>query len=145
MGISNVVSYKNPCKYICSEMSKITKGSPNLYILGFYDDIPGFIDRSVVPVGGQGVQRPRLIVASSRRTPIVVKLRGVLLPRPVRVIRLVLALGAFIPVLRGCFRPPFVLAERQTHHDAQQYDQQQRLPRPHLLVSLNTARLKASR
>lgn len=67
----------------------------------FLDDIPGIIDRSVAPVGGQGVQGFGVMVAVARRAPVVVQLRGVLLPHPLRVIRIVLALGAFIPVLRG--------------------------------------------
>jgi len=77
------------------------------------------------------------MVAGVRRVPIVILLR-VFFP-PVHVIGLIFALGAFIPVLHG----PFLLAKRQAYHrNAQQNDQQQWLPRPHLLVSLNTARLK---
>jgi len=131
-------------------------------------NVPGAADRAIVPEGGQFVDESKHVVIRCRdRSAIVVKLLRVLVyrflllpllpllplfpvlllgllfvPGPVRVIGLVLALGAFVPMLRGRrFRPPLLLAERQTHHrDAQHNDRQQRLPRPHRPVSLNTVR-----
>lgn len=101
-------------------------------------NIPGVVDRSVVSIGLVGQE-----VGVIGRVSIGLLLR-ILLPRLVRVIGIVLVLKAFIPVLRGRLWPPFLLAERQAHH-AKQNDQQQRLPRPHLLVSLKHRVLGSNR
>lgn len=93
--------------------------------------IPGIIDRSVVS------ESLALVVGGDGRVPIVILIRVLFLL--VRVIGLILSFSAFIRALRD----PYRLAERQAYHrNAQQNDQQQWLPRPHLLVSLNTARLR---
>lgn len=111
-------------------LSNYKRNSP-IYIL------PGVIVRFAAYISGQLLGA--VIVDAPFGQFLRLLLLLLLISRSVHVIGLVPTLRAFILVLHSRSRPPSLLAERQARHRGAEQNDQQRLPRPHLLVSLNTA------